>query len=81
MKIESVHHFFQWVESTTHWTWSSKLVEANMAPGNSDRVVLFYNKWQIPFAFLVCLLMAVTQFFKYKQTDFKLLRVSSFGPS
>ena len=72
LKIESVHHFFQWVESTTHWTWSSKLVEANMAPGNSDRVVLFYNKWQIPFAFLVCLLMAVTQFFKYKQTDFKL---------
>lgn len=31
-----------------------------------------FNTWQMPFAILVSLLIAVTQFFKYKQTDKKI---------
>jgi cytochrome c-type biogenesis protein CcmF len=31
-----------------------------------------YNIWQIPFAIIAMLLVAVTQFFKYKKTDIKL---------
>ncbi len=34
-------------------------------------VVTFYNNWQLPFAFIVTMLIAVGQFFKYKNTDLK----------
>jgi len=53
----------------TNWDWTTKLSEARIAPG--EKVVLFYNRWQIPFAFVICCLMAVTQFFRYKTTEFK----------
>jgi cytochrome c-type biogenesis protein CcmF len=71
LKVESVHSFWQWMSDTTHMGWTKTLAEARLAPGSSDKVVLFYNKWQIPFAFVVCLLMAVSQYFKYKATDMK----------
>jgi cytochrome c-type biogenesis protein CcmF len=28
-----------------------------------------YNSWQLPFAIIIALIMAITQFFKYKKTD------------
>lgn len=31
-----------------------------------------YNVWQVPFAIIVLILMAITQFFKYKKTDLSL---------
>jgi cytochrome c-type biogenesis protein CcmF len=31
--------------------------------------IAHYNKWQVPFAFLVSMLMAVGQFLRYKQTE------------
>lgn len=34
-------------------------------------VVSFYNNWQLPFAFIITILIAVGQFFKYKSTDIK----------
>jgi cytochrome c-type biogenesis protein CcmF len=71
LKIDSIHEFFQWLMVKTNWSWVPKLAEARMAPGAGDKVILFYNKWQIPFAVIISLLMAVTQFFKYKTTDFK----------
>jgi cytochrome c-type biogenesis protein CcmF len=45
------------------------LAEGTIAP-HSD-VISHYNKWQIPFAFLVTLLIAVANFLRYKQTDSK----------
>lgn len=69
LKIESIHNFFQWLDTSTNWSWTPKLADARIAPG--EKVVLFYNRWQIPFAFVVCILMGVTQFFKYKQTNIK----------
>ena len=69
LKVDYIHSFWQWVYDGTGWF--QKLAEARMAPGSPDKVVLFYNKWQIPFAFVVCFLMAVTQYFKYQRTDFK----------
>ncbi len=69
LKIDNVHQFCQWMFNSTGWKWTGLLAEARIAPG--QKVVLFYNKWQIPFAFVVSFLMAVTQYFKYKQTNFK----------
>lgn len=34
--------------------------------------IAHYNSWQIPFAIVICLLMAVTQFFSYRKTQGKL---------
>jgi len=42
----------------------------NMAP--PAKLIEHYNAWQIPFAIIVCLLIAVTQFFKYKKGDIKI---------
>jgi cytochrome c-type biogenesis protein CcmF len=47
----------------------NKLFGSNLAP--PTKAVEHYNSWQIPFAIIVALLMAVTQFFKYKQSDLK----------
>lgn len=45
------------------------LAEGKLAP-KSD-VISHFNKWQLPFAFMVTLLMAVGQFFSYKKTDMR----------
>jgi cytochrome c-type biogenesis protein CcmF len=45
------------------------LAEGKLAP-NSDRINHF-NKWQIPFAFVITALIAFTQFLRYGKTDFK----------
>ena len=53
------------------WTGSDALkalAEGKMAP-KSD-VKAFYNKWQVPFAFVVTFLIAIGQFFRYKDTPF-----------
>jgi cytochrome c-type biogenesis protein CcmF len=53
------------------WTGSEAvkaLAEGKMAP-KSD-VVAFYNKWQVPFAFVVTFLIAIGQYFRYKDTKF-----------
>ncbi|HRG59713.1 MAG TPA: cytochrome c biogenesis protein CcsA [Bacteroidia bacterium] len=48
----------------------NKLFGSNLAP--PTKVVEHYNSWQIPFAIIVALLMALTQFLKYKQSDLKI---------
>ncbi len=55
----------------------NKLFGMNKAPFTVDK----FNSWQIPFAIVVALLLAIGQFFKYKSTDkkqlFKSLRISA----
>jgi cytochrome c-type biogenesis protein CcmF len=38
---------------------------------SSSEAIEIYNAWQIPFGFLVALLMAVGQFFRYRETEWK----------
>lgn len=57
---------FQIIFYTSMPVWN-KLFNLNKAPLKD--VVTFYNNWQLPFAFIVTLLIAVGQFFKYKHTD------------
>ncbi len=59
---------FQIMFYTSMPVWN-KLFNLNKAPAKD--VINFYNTWQIPFAFLVTLLIAVGQYFKYKNTDIK----------
>ncbi|MES2591822.1 MAG: cytochrome c biogenesis protein CcsA [Bacteroidota bacterium] len=59
---------FQIIFYTSMPVWN-KLFDLNKAPAKD--VIDFYNSWQLPFAFLVTLLIAVTQFFKYKETELK----------
>jgi cytochrome c-type biogenesis protein CcmF len=57
---------FQIMFYTSIPVWN-KLFDLTMAPAKD--VVDHYNKWQLPFAFLVTMLIAIGQFFKYKNTD------------
>ncbi len=59
---------FQILFYTSMPVWN-KIFGMNKAP--LKEVVTFYNNWQLPFAFVVTLLIAVGQFFKYKNTDIK----------
>ncbi len=47
----------------------NKIFGTRMAP--PEDAVQFYNSWQTPIASAICLLMAVAQFFKYHQSDFR----------
>ncbi|HKC69831.1 MAG TPA: cytochrome c-type biogenesis CcmF C-terminal domain-containing protein, partial [Bacteroidia bacterium] len=55
----------------------NKMFGMSKAPFTIDK----YNAWQIPFAIIIALLLAIGQFFKYKDTDkkqfFKNLRISA----
>ena len=55
----------------------NKMFGMTKAPFTIDK----YNAWQIPFAIIVAFLLAIGQFFKYKNTDkkqfFKNLRISA----
>lgn len=59
---------FQIIFYTSMPVWN-KLFGLNKAPAKD--VVNFYNSWQLPFAIIILLLIAVSQFFKYKHTDIK----------
>jgi cytochrome c-type biogenesis protein CcmF len=56
---------FQIMFSTSIPVWN-KLFNLKMAPPTN--AIESYNSWQLPFAFIITLLIAVTQYFKYKQT-------------
>ncbi|MCB9169093.1 MAG: cytochrome c biogenesis protein CcsA [Flavobacteriales bacterium] len=55
-----------------HSGWLQRIAEAKLAPPTEAKA--HYNKWQIPFAFLVALLVAVVQYMRYKDTDMKKFR-------
>jgi cytochrome c-type biogenesis protein CcmF len=59
---------FQIMFNTSLPVWN-KLFDLKMAPPSN--VINFYNSWQLPFAFVVTLLIAIGQYFKYKNTDIK----------
>jgi cytochrome c-type biogenesis protein CcmF len=68
LQVDGVHKLMQGLNNLIDAKWTRSLVNANLAPDKN--IIGFYNKWQIPIAFVVTLLMAVTQFFKYRKTDF-----------
>jgi cytochrome c-type biogenesis protein CcmF len=57
------------IYSVTNFEGIKSLAEGKLAP-NSDRINHF-NKWQIPFAFVITFLIAFTQYLRYGKTNFK----------
>ncbi len=55
----------------THWHWLAELSKAKIAPPVDPKA--HYNKWQVPFAFIISMLVAVGQYLRYKDTDKKKL--------
>lgn len=47
----------------------NKVLGSNFAPPLNP--IEHYNSWQVPFAIIIALLIAIGQFFKYKKTDAK----------
>jgi cytochrome c-type biogenesis protein CcmF len=48
------------------------LADARLAPPSEP--ISHYNKWQVPFAFIVSLLVAFTQYLRWKKSDMSLFR-------
>ena len=69
LKIGPIHSFAEKFHNATKWGWTQTLVDANMAPAVPDKIAYFYNRWQIAFAIIVSLLMAFSQFLKYRKTN------------
>jgi cytochrome c-type biogenesis protein CcmF len=57
---------FQTLFDWTSMTIFETLGKANLAPPSD--AISHYNKWQIPFAFIITLLIAVGQYFNYRKT-------------
>jgi cytochrome c-type biogenesis protein CcmF len=62
---------FEWLNGIWQNEVFSKLAGAKLAPQKD--VIAHFNAWQIPFAILTALLVAVGQFLKYRKTDTKQL--------
>lgn len=67
LATEILHSPVQWLYDKLGWDSLEDLAGANLAP----KKPAYYNKWQAGFAILVMLLMAVGQFFKYRNSKFK----------
>ncbi len=69
MLLEPFGHVFGWLAEKTGVELFKDLSHAKLAPPGNAKA--HYNKWQIPFAFIVSLLVAIGQYLSYKDTDLK----------
>lgn len=67
--LEPFAEIFKNLHESTGIGVFEKLGGAELVPPAD--AISFYNKWQIPFAFIITLLVAVGQYFSYKKTDMK----------
>lgn len=69
------------LHQATGWGWAHDLAGAKLAPPVEAKT--HFNKWQIPFAFIVAMLVAIGQYLLYKKTDRRTflnrLAISFFG--
>lgn len=71
---------FWWLSDNTGWGLFTDMANANLAP--PGEAIAHYNKWQVPFAFLVTMLVSFGQYLRWKDTDMKKFRrqmALSFG--
>lgn len=67
--LSPIKSMFTWLSETTGLEIFQNLSKANFTAKKPQEAIRFYNKWQVPFAIIICLLIAAGQFFKYKKTD------------
>lgn len=61
----------EWLAEITGWASLETLASGQLADKSQDELIIDYNKWQTPFAFVVTFLVAFSQFLRWKSTDFK----------
>jgi cytochrome c-type biogenesis protein CcmF len=67
--LEPFSGAFSWLHESTGLKFFKNLAEHNFAPPTNREAE--YNRWQVPFAVIITLLIAAGQFFSYKFTDIK----------
>ena len=60
---------FNWLGEKTGIGFFHDLAAAQLAP--PGEAIAHYNKWQLPFAFIVAILVAFTQYLRWKKSDRK----------
>ncbi len=72
---------FEKLHGATNWGWAHDLAQAKLAPPVEAKA--HYNKWQVPFAVIVSILVAIGQYLAYGKTGrrkfYRSLRVSFLG--
>lgn len=70
--LEPFDKVFGWMGDKTGSEFFQGLADAKLAP--PGEAIAHYNKWQIPFAFIVTFLIAFGQYLRWKDTDVKKFR-------
>ncbi|HNU56464.1 MAG TPA: cytochrome c biogenesis protein CcsA [Flavobacteriales bacterium] len=70
--LEPFDKVFGWIGEATGSTFFKDLADAKLAP--PGEAIAHYNKWQIPFAFIVTFLIAFGQYLRWKDTDMRKFR-------
>lgn len=70
--IEPFGGAFAWLGEKTGSGFFAGLADAKLAP--PGEAIAHYNKWQVPFAFVITLLVAFTQYLRWKDSDMKKFR-------
>lgn len=65
-----------WLGDRTGLSFLTGLAGAKFAP--PGEAIAHYNKWQLPFAFIVSMLVAFTQYLRWKDSDLKKFRRDLF---
>lgn len=67
MLLEPFGAFFGSLGERTGSSFLSSLADAKLAP--PSEAIAHYNKWQLPFAFITAMLVAFTQYLRWKSSD------------
>lgn len=67
--LEPFSGVFSWLHETTGIDFFRKLSEHNFAPPTNREEE--YNRWQVPFAVIISLLIATGLYFRYKETGIR----------
>lgn len=72
LMLEPFGEFFGKLGESTGSSFIAGLADAQLAPPGD--AITHYNKWQLPFAFIVSMLVAFTQYLRWKDSDMKKFR-------
>ena len=67
--LEPFDKVFSWLGNATGSEFLNTLATKKLAPPTP--AIAHYNKWQVPFAFIVSILVAFTQYLRWKDSDMK----------
>ncbi|HRH70258.1 MAG TPA: cytochrome c biogenesis protein CcsA [Flavobacteriales bacterium] len=65
--LEPFGSAFAWLGEKTGSDFFTGLADARLAP--PGKAIEHYNKWQVPFAFIITMLVAFTQYLRWKDSD------------